>query len=54
MPTRTLDLKNFEGKLERESPKRVISVSGGFGLLQMVSVWGGVPTRTLDLKGGGL
>ena len=28
--------KNFEGKPERESPKRTISASGGFGLLQMI------------------
>ena len=26
----------YEGKLERESPKRTIYVSGGLGLLQMV------------------
>ena len=29
--------KNLEGKPERESPKRTIFVSGGFGPLQMVS-----------------
>ena len=29
--------KNLEGKPKRESPKRTISVSGGLGLLQMVS-----------------
>ena len=28
--------KNLEGKPERESPKRTISTSSGFGLLQMV------------------
>ena len=28
--------KNFEGKLERESPKKTIFASGGLGLLQMV------------------
>ena len=28
---------NLEGKHERESPKRTISTSGGFELLQMVS-----------------
>ena len=28
--------KNFEGKFERENPKRIISVSGGFEPLQMV------------------
>ena len=30
-------LKNIEGKPERESPKRTISVSDGLGALQMVS-----------------
>ena len=29
--------KNLEGKLERESPKRTVSTSGGLGLLQLVS-----------------
>ena len=29
--------KNFEGKPKRESPKRIISASGGLGPLQMVS-----------------
>ena len=29
--------KNLEGKPERKSPKRTISVSGGLGMLQMVS-----------------
>ena len=29
--------KNLEGKLERESPKRIISASNGFWLFQMVS-----------------
>ena len=28
---------NLEGKLERESPKMTISISGGLGPLQMVS-----------------
>ena len=28
--------KNLEGKSERESPKRTISASGGFGLLQQL------------------
>ena len=32
-----MDFKNFEGKLERESPKRTIYTSGGLELLQMVS-----------------
>ena len=29
--------KNFEGKLERKSSNRIISVSGGLGPLQIVS-----------------
>ena len=29
--------KNLEGKSERKSPKKTIFVSGGLGLLQMVS-----------------
>ena len=29
--------KNLKGKPERESSKRIISTSGGLGLLQMVS-----------------
>ena len=65
-----MHFKNFEGKPERESPKRTISTTGGLGLSQMVSKpdtgrcanervepwrwWtqGGVPARTLSLKGG--
>ena len=36
LPSRRV-LKNNEEKLERENPKRTISVSGGLELLQMVS-----------------
>ena len=32
----TSRFKNFEGKLERENPKRTIYASGGLGVLQMV------------------
>ena len=28
--------KNLEWKLERKSPKRIISASGGLGLFQMI------------------
>ena len=32
-----MPFKNFKGKLRRKSPKRTVSASGEFELLQMVS-----------------
>ena len=36
-PLSNMCFKNLEGKPERESPKKIISASGGLVLLQMVS-----------------
>ena len=44
--------KNIEGKPERESPKKTISASSGFGLLQMVSEPDTSPARRLSPEGG--
>ena len=31
-----MQFKSLEGKLGRENPKKIISTSGGLGLLQMI------------------